>query len=1150
MEFIDINDFCSFEVDEWTDYYDWIEHIHITNQRGEVVLDAGPFTYKPGGHRDNTHMVIECEEGDVLTISVTVNTEYDYYIQNLSWGHTLYTPNLVTVEDLYSDECPYTHTYEWIVPRAPGIHLVSWWQHNWMYMSGCGSYSYAERHSYTLKIKEPAMMGETNVEGIAPSIWANIATIQTEPYKVGYIRRLPDLDWDNAFINRLTGSGYEVKELEEGYLHTYDLSDTDLLVIGVAGANSPSPHPDASTLQTLDVPVIAMCRAVTQGVYEMHSSPTSNSGVTTFRVVDWEHVITQNLPSNVTIASSATVQAIRFLTTGTKLLMDNNNANTAGIAERIRTVGGKSFPVIFWGFFRGDLLNATGWNLFDSVVNYAMRGSSDIYGEGLAPNIVTNTVNSEDYCDFSTNTKGECWIGHVYVTDVKDRPLVSAGPYTEQVLGQIRDNTSKAIVCNPYDLIKIDIQVDGTHNHYGYYLSFGHDFLIPGSLAREKNLTIITGALPQIYSHTWQVPPKPGSYLISWWIVTHYLSGSRDYSDGCTVGQFTLGERHDYTIIVKDNFWIGSVACEGLAPTLDVRPTHVTISPPTGEIELVGNACYLRDVLYIHSYGGPGSIVDDPFYELFGYMGFRVTHLDGIWYDTEIEAACQETDFDLIFIAARWNAITEDLDTIEFLQHVNIPIIMSCGFTAKDIFSLGGGATGTSQVSNFVVQDFNHQITEGLLETVNIGETIETHTIFSLDHTPKVHLIMSSVYTWRAGIAEVVNPESDAVRIFWGYHRGWALSSDGEALFVKTVDYALSDVVQVAEFSVGGIAPVVSADYYAEPNCADISIELLNPFVVGNATLLYPPIAELKSEGLDLSKLIVRRHENIYLQIDLRDYCGITDPNPNNVYISSILIKNQNNEVLLDAGPYSAHPESWRDNTEHIIRTIAGETLTITVAVGHNYESPANIRLYMGHSIDSDDLELSHLIHSETSMGYVHTYTWQVPNTEGAHLLSWIARYEQYGSLETFCGTISNSERQDYTLFIGTPPISVPYYIFIGDVGSGRNYKTLLPMLGGFLRVEDNKIEYQDRLSSGLLVSDVVISKKRFFIEFENMLVEDYDKWASQHNMKELREIEIVHQGQLTSVHIVDFIGNFYHDRKRTRGRWVYGQVGFELEEA
>jgi hypothetical protein len=151
---INIEDYCSFSVGSGASD-DWIQAIHIIDQNSNVLLDVGPYSYMVGGHRDNTDMIIACEPGDELTISVTVNAGSRSWTQALSWGHTIDSEDLVTIADLnMASGCPWTHIYTWIVPDEPGIYLIAWWENYNGYTSGCGSKNYAERHSYTLHILE------------------------------------------------------------------------------------------------------------------------------------------------------------------------------------------------------------------------------------------------------------------------------------------------------------------------------------------------------------------------------------------------------------------------------------------------------------------------------------------------------------------------------------------------------------------------------------------------------------------------------------------------------------------------------------------------------------------------------------------------------------------------------------------------------------------------------------------------------------------------------------------------------------------------------------------------------------------------------------------------------------------------------------
>ncbi len=152
---VNIGDFCPFSVGDPADAGDdWIQQVFIKNQYNDILLNSGPYDAHPGGHRDNTEMVVECSPGDILEISVTVNAGGDSWVQALSWGHSIYG-DLELVENLRSTAgCPWTHTYTWEVPQCdPGNYLVAWWEHYDAYGLPCGEFDYAERHSYTLCIE-------------------------------------------------------------------------------------------------------------------------------------------------------------------------------------------------------------------------------------------------------------------------------------------------------------------------------------------------------------------------------------------------------------------------------------------------------------------------------------------------------------------------------------------------------------------------------------------------------------------------------------------------------------------------------------------------------------------------------------------------------------------------------------------------------------------------------------------------------------------------------------------------------------------------------------------------------------------------------------------------------------------------------------
>ena len=148
---IDASQFCSFTVSVPED--DWISAVYIINQKAEVLLDVSYASYSETGYRDATDNIIVCTPGDVLTISVTVEAGSAGWDQALSWGHTILSEDLEKVADLFlSDGCPWTHTFDWTVPEAPGTHMISFWEHYGNFDDGCGGFNYAERQDYTLVI--------------------------------------------------------------------------------------------------------------------------------------------------------------------------------------------------------------------------------------------------------------------------------------------------------------------------------------------------------------------------------------------------------------------------------------------------------------------------------------------------------------------------------------------------------------------------------------------------------------------------------------------------------------------------------------------------------------------------------------------------------------------------------------------------------------------------------------------------------------------------------------------------------------------------------------------------------------------------------------------------------------------------------------
>lgn len=121
--------------------------------------------------------------------------------------------------------------------------------------------------------------------------------------------------------------------------------------------------------------------------------------------------------------------------------------------------------------------------------------------------------------------------------------------------------------------------------------------------------------------------------------------------------------------------------------------------------------------------------------------------------------------------------------------------------------------------------------------------------------------------------------------------------------------------------------------------------------------------------------------------------------------------------------------------------------------------------------------------------------------------------------------------------------------IYIGDVGTLRTAKTLMPMLGGYFNISNFKIETLRRVSSGKLVSDVVATKKLITISFDFMLPEDYETWEAQQRLAEWREVEYEERDASYTKLTVNLVGNYGHKRFRVYPRWIYANVVFQLEE-
>ena len=148
--------------------------------------------------------------------------------------------------------------------------------------------------------------------------------------------------------------------------------------------------------------------------------------------------------------------------------------------------------------------------------------------------------------------------------------------------------------------------------------------------------------------------------------------------------------------------------------------------------------------------------------------------------------------------------------------------------------------------------------------------------------------------------------------------------------------------------------------------------------------------------------------------VNQADYCAGTCY-ASDEWIESVLIKNQRDETLLDAGPYTTSPGTSAplDNTSMIVECCPGDTLTISVKA-HTEWTGDSMSISWGHDLNSTDLETAEDLAIE-SAPYTHTWEWVVPDSPGNYLISfWTAYYEYVSG----CGNIQG-QRQDYTLNIG-----------------------------------------------------------------------------------------------------------------------------------
>jgi len=122
--------------------------------------------------------------------------------------------------------------------------------------------------------------------------------------------------------------------------------------------------------------------------------------------------------------------------------------------------------------------------------------------------------------------------------------------------------------------------------------------------------------------------------------------------------------------------------------------------------------------------------------------------------------------------------------------------------------------------------------------------------------------------------------------------------------------------------------------------------------------------------------------------------------------------------------------------------------------------------------------------------------------------------------------------------------------VYLGDVGTTQAQKTLMPMTGGFLAIENfAAASRRGRLASGKLVVDVVATKRRFTFSFEKIMAADFEVWDAQYRSTAFRELEVENRDGTYTKATVEFGSDYGAQRFRTRDEWLDAGVQFVLEE-
>ena len=178
----------------------------------------------------------------------------------------------------------------------------------------------------------------------------------------------PNTD-EQAFINILENAGYTVTVVPDGSVAGYNYSNQDLLIIRTASGNSYTSHPEGSSLNSLNVPILSLDRHVSRVSLSMATSSAAGSSTAFTRVTSSpQHPMGEGMDSPVSIYSSElAIARIWSLTTGVNCVWYNGVITEAGIA--IRELGKR----VHFGAIKASSFTADGEKLFLSTVNYLTR---------------------------------------------------------------------------------------------------------------------------------------------------------------------------------------------------------------------------------------------------------------------------------------------------------------------------------------------------------------------------------------------------------------------------------------------------------------------------------------------------------------------------------------------------------------------------------------------------------------------------------------------------------------------------------------------------------------------------------------------------------------------------------------------------------